>query len=629
MSEYNASAIEILSDIESVRTRPARFIETGSGSDIRPLFFLWGEAFGNAIDEAMAGHADTIWTTVEEIDGRVWVCVKDNGRGLPIDIHPKAGMITATALVMMLNSGGKFGGGGYAGSTTMGLHGVGMVCTNALSRYMEMTVNKKGHVYKQTFERGEPTSEFDQIGESPKDWSSGTQIRFTIDTDIRSASGDVVGFDLGPNAFKNTLQAVQDHLNAVKWILPPRLSIYLNGERLENLGGGVSGAYENKFGEGEDSPGPWWTAQGDLGDIAICTGRWKLSAKDMSWANTLPTPQGGSHVSALRYAVEDAFLAQYKGTGRVEDIWEVIRVAIAANVADPQFQGQTKYKLTGCKKYRNQLRSWIGPLLARYWEVGPGSKVYRWLESHVNSRAAERKKLMDSAQRNAAMASKRRYGSLPVKLAVASKCKAKDRELFLVEGDSAGGTAKMGRNRHTQEVLPLRGKILNAEKVSESRILANQEVDDIAASIGGGFGEHFDLSSVRINKLILLSDADPDGAHIDTLILTLLAKRFWPLLEAGMVYVVDSPLYIGKRRDGSRVFGREYKDVEKCVSVSRLKGHGEANAKDLAHYAMNPATRHLYRLRVTPNCKEHITKLMGSNSAYRRELLGLFEKETI
>ena len=607
---YDASAIEILSGLEPVRKRPGMYTDTS-----RPNH-LAQEVIDNAVDEAIAGHARRIAVTLHK-DGSLEV--EDDGRGMPVDLHPTERLPGVEVILTRLHAGGKFSGKSYRFSG--GLHGVGVSVVNALSRRLEVWVRRDGKVHHMAFEGGERVSKLRVVGEVGRR-NTGTTVRFWPD----------------PRYFDSPRFSVPRlrHLLRAKAVLCPGLEVRFRDEasgeeaawRYE---GGLGQYLAEALGEGERLPDPPFTGslegRHEAVDWAVT---WVMDEGEPvteSYVNLVPTPQGGTHVNGLRQGLTEALREFCELRGLLprglriapEDVWEDLAYVLSVKLEDPQFTGQTKERLSSreCAAFvSGVVRDAFADWLHRHVESG----------ERIAARAIERAQARTRAARR--VARKRVTGgpALPGKLA---DCTAQDparTELFLVEGDSAGGSAKQARDKEFQAVLPLRGKILNTWEVEPAEVLASQEVHDIVQAIGVEPGSR-DLSGLRYGKICILADADSDGAHIATLLCALFLRHFRPLVAAGHVHVAMPPLYridVGKEvyyalddAEKEGVLDRIAAEGKKGrVTVTRFKGLGEMNPMQLRETTMAPETRRLVQL--TLDAPEEAEALMDMLLGRRR-----------
>jgi len=621
-NEYGADSIVVLEGLEAVRKRPGMYI---GSTDTRGLHHLVYEVVDNSIDEAMAGYADQIYVYINE-DGSC--TVKDDGRGIPTGMHEKGKSALELALTE-LHAGGKFNKNSY--KVSGGLHGVGVSVVNGLSTKMEAVVEREGKIFRQTYHTGIPDGPVEIVGDSDR---TGTTITFYPDPTIF----ETVEFDYNTlqNRFRN-----QAFLNK-------EVTINFEDKRSGNketfhYDGGVSEFVEflNKT-KTPIHPTPIYVhgkygysdANGDNEiDIEIAmqwTGDYSESV--VSFVNTISTPEGGTHLTGFRTALTKCFndFAKDKNyakgiTFEGTDIREGLTAVVSIKIPEPQFEGQTKSKL-GNSIAQVAVSTFMNAKLAEYLLENPkiGEIIVRRAVDAYTAREAARK-AKETARRKSVFDS----NSLPGKLA---DCSGKDPskcELYIVEGDSAGGSAKQGRAREFQAILPIRGKILNVEKVRPDKILESEEIKNLVTAIGGGVGNDFDVSKIRYHRIIIMTDADVDGAHIGTLLLTLFYRQMRPLIEAGHVYLAMPPLYRvakGKRE----VYA--YNDTElnalveemgQGCNISRYKGLGEMNPHQLWETTMDPERRLMKKIEITDAqlADQLFSTLMGDAVEPRREYI--------
>ncbi len=617
MKDYTAEQIEVLDDLEAVRRRPGMYI---GGVGVRGLHHLLWEIVDNSIDEALAGYCDRI-TVILHKDGSA--SVEDNGRGIPVDEHPVFKRPALEIVMTKLHAGGKFSKKAY--KVSGGLHGVGLSVVNALSEWLEVWVRRDGKVYYQRYERGNPVTPLKVIGEA-KD--TGTKIRFKPDEEIFEVTEfnyDIVAERLRELAYLN---------KGVRITLIDERS----GRREEfyskdGIKGLVAELNKNKptlhdiiYFSGEKN--------GIMVEVAL-----QFTDTDyetlLAFANNIHTVEGGTHVSGFRAGLTRA-INEY-GKKHIKkfqplsggDIREGLTAVVSVKVPEPQFEGQTKTKLTN-----SEVRTVVESLTY--------SEVLRWLERHPHeaSKIIEKciiaMKAREAARRAREIVKKKSELSitLPGKLADCSSKNPEERELFIVEGESAGGSAKQARDRRFQAVLPIRGKILNVEKAGILRVLKNDEIKAIASAIGAGIGKDFDISRARYRRIIIMTDADVDGAHIRTLLLTFFYRYMRPLIEHGYLYIAQPPLY--RVRKGKNVYyvysEKELKNLLKKLGnaeVQRFKGLGEMNPEQLWETTMDPKRRKLIQVTIEDalRAEKLFSILMGDDVNARREFIMKHSKD--
>lgn len=624
MSNYSAENIQILEGLEAVRKRPGMYIGT---TDIAGLHHLLYEIVDNAIDEAIAGYCDDITITFQKDGG---VRVLDNGRGIPVDKHAKTGKSALETVMTVLHAGGKFGGGGY--KVSGGLHGVGASVVNALSVKTIAKVYRNNKIYKQEYARGKVLHEIQEIGESKK---NGTEILFYPDIKIFK-EGVSMDFETVLNRMRQ-----QAYLNK-------GISVLMIDEREEGgqhrfyFDGGVS-SYVRHLSSKQKPLSEVICIEKDTDECMIEIAMMytnSFSENVLSFANNIFNPEGGTHLTGFRtaltrtinnYAREKQLIKEKDDNFTAEDVREGLIAVISVKVSEPQFEGQTKGKL-GNAEVRSAVDSAFSKALTSYLEENPNQ-----------SRLVVEKCLLAARARKAARAARDtvvRKGALegmtlPGKLADCSTKNPKDAELFIVEGDSAGGSAKQGRDRKFQAILPLRGKILNVEQARMDRMLANNEVKSLIIALGTGIGEILENEKLRYNKIIIMTDADVDGAHIRTLLLTLFYRYFKEVVENGNLYVACPPLYkISKGRKFKYAFDENEKEViikgfnsdsekQGNIDLQRYKGLGEMDADQLWETTMNPEHRTLLNVSIkdTEKANEVFSVLMGDEVLPRRKFI--------
>ncbi|MFP8952521.1 DNA topoisomerase (ATP-hydrolyzing) subunit B [Natrialbaceae archaeon A-arb3/5] len=603
-SEYGAGQIQVLEGLEAVRKRPAMYI---GSTDSRGLHHLVYEVVDNSIDEALAGHCDDITVTIHE-DGSV--SVADDGRGIPVDTHEEYDRPALEVILTVLHAGGKFDNKSY--QVSGGLHGVGVSVVNALSGRLETEVKRDGGVFEHAFEAGEPVGDMERVRDMEPDEETGTEIRFWPDGDIFEA--DEFAFSTLSNrlrelAFLNSgvrITLRDEREDAGEGTDPAEETYEYEGgirEFVEYLNETRSAMHEDViYFEDEDQ---------DIQVEVAMQATEELQGSIHAFANNINTREGGTHLTGFKtaltrtvndYANDNDLLGDIDENLKGEDIREGLTAVISIKHPDPQFEGQTKTKL-GNSEVRGIVESAIHEGLGTYFEEHPDTAeaiVAKAVEAAKARKAAQ--KAEELTRRKSALEST----SLPGKLA---DCQTKDpdeAELFIAEGDSAGGSAKQARNPEFQAVLPIKGKILNVEKHRLDRILENDEIRNMITAIGAGIGDEFDVDEVRYKKIIMATDADVDGAHIRTLMLTFFYRHMRPLLEGGYVYATQPPLYRiryrGETYDAMTDAERDEIVAEKCdgnpTQVQRFKGLGEMNPEQLWDTTMNPENRILKQITV-------------------------------
>jgi DNA gyrase subunit B len=596
--EYGADQIQALEDLEPVRQRPGMFIgSTGP----RGLHHLVYEVVDNAIDEALAGYCDDIGVTIHE-DGSV--SVTDNGRGIPVDTHRKYDRPAVEVVMTVLHAGGKFNKDSY--SVSGGLHGVGVSVVNALSKWLEVEIRRDGAVWRHRFDHGAPEEgAFERVRDLRPDEETGTRVRFWPDEEIF----ETTDFDYG--TIVNRLRELA--------FLNSGVRVALEDERTDDSDvfeyeGGIR-AFVDYINETKttlhDDVIYYEDEQDDIHVEVAIQATDEVQSSIHAFANNINTREGGTHLTGFKtaltrtvndYAERHDMLSDLDSTLKGEDVREGMTAVLSVKHPDPQFEGQTKTKL-GNGEVRGIVESVTHERLGTYFEEHPDaaqSIVLKAVEAAKARMAA--KKAKELTRRKSALEST----ALPGKLADCQTRDPSESELFVVEGDSAGGSAKQGRDRSFQAILPLRGKILNVERHRLDRILENEEIRSLITAIGAGVGEEFDVSEARYHRIILMTDADVDGAHIRTLLLTLLYRYMRPLVEAGYVYAAKPPLYRiryrGETYDAMTEAERDRIVEEVCggnpTQVQRFKGLGEMNPDQLWETTMNPENRVLKQITV-------------------------------
>ncbi|EGT5123224.1 DNA topoisomerase (ATP-hydrolyzing) subunit B [Clostridioides difficile] len=618
--EYGASQIQVLEGLEAVRKRPGMYI--GSTSP-RGLHHLVYEVVDNSIDEALQGYCSDIYVSINE-DGSV--LVKDNGRGIPVEIHPKTGKSTLETVLTNLHAGGKFGGGGY--KVSGGLHGVGVSVVNALSKWMVAEVYLNGKIYKQTYEKGLPTSKLEVVGESQ---DKGTMIQFMPDETIF----DEIEFKYETLEYR--LRELSFLNKGIKIVFEDKREGQEKRKEFHYTGGLVEYIkYLNKSRTGIHDDIVYIDKKVDDCFVELAMQYTDGYTENIySFANNINTHEGGSHLSGFKaaltktvndYAKRNKFLKENDVNLLGEDIREGLTAVVSVKLPEPQFEGQTKTKL-GNSFMRGIVDSVTVDELGSFLEENPSTAriiVDKALRAQRAREAA--KKARELTRRKSVLEST----SLSGKLADCAEKDPSKSEIFLVEGDSAGGSAKQGRDRNSQAILPLRGKILNVEKSRLDRILSSDEIKNMITAYGCGIGEDFDIDKARYHKIIIMTDADVDGAHIRTLLLTFFFRYMRPLIDEGYVYAAQPPLYkVTKQKKEHYVYSDKELNIlldeigRNGVELQRYKGLGEMNAEQLWETTMNPETRTLLQVTVEDAAiaDEVFSMLMGDKVAPRKEFI--------
>ena len=619
--EYKADQIQVLEGLEAVRKRPGMYIGSVSARGLHHLVY---EIVDNSIDEALAGYCKNIHVTIEK--GNV-IKVEDDGRGIPVDIHPKTKISAAETVYTVLHAGGKFGGdSGY--KVSGGLHGVGSSVVNALSTWTEVTIQRDGGIYQMAFERGKTVKPLQRIGDSDK---TGTTVRFLADDTIFET-------------LEYEYEILENRLREMAF-LTKGLRITLTDEREETpkkadfcYEGGLVSFVEflNKNKEKLNPKPIYIEKNGDTPVEIAIQYTTSYSENIYSFVNNINTIEGGTHLEGFKrsltkvfndYARSHNILKDKDGNLQGEDIREGITAVISVKVKEPQFEGQTKTKL-GNSEVTGAVQSVMNEELSAFLEENP-AVAKAVLEKCISaSRAREAaRKARELVRRKNVLEST----TLPGKLADCSSNKPEECEVYIVEGDSAGGSAKQGRDRKFQAILPLWGKMLNVEKSRADKIYNNDKLQPVILAVGAGIGADFDITKIRYGKVIIMADADVDGAHIRTLLLTFFFRYMRPLVENGNVYLAQPPLYKLARKGMKDVYC--YSDDELTqkldelgrdgMNIQRYKGLGEMNPEQLWETTMNPETRTMVQVTVEDAIKadEIFTILMGDDIAPRRQFI--------
>ena len=618
---YDASQIQVLEGLEAVRKRPGMYIGSTSSRGLHHLVY---EIVDNSIDEALAGYCDTIKVIIHKDNS---ITVTDNGRGMPVGIHPKMGRPAVEVIMTVLHAGGKFGGGGY--KVSGGLHGVGASVVNALSEECIVTVNIDNKKYQQTFERGNIVTDLTVVGTSE---TTGTEVFFRADSTIFE---DVV-YDF---------EILSQRLRELAF-LNKGINITLIDEREEELvtekyhyEGGIKSfvSYLNRNKEALFEEPIY--IEGDKDEIMVEV---SLQYHDgyneniFTFANNIDTIEGGTHLAGFKtsltriindYARKFGYLKENDKNLSGDDIREGLTAVVSIKMTDPQFEGQTKTKL-GNSEVRSAVESVVGPGVAAFLEENPATGKIVVEKALVASRAREAARKARELTRKSVL----ERSSLPGKLADCASKDPRECEIYIVEGDSAGGSAKQGRDRKFQAILPLRGKIMNVEKQRLDKILGSDTIRSLVTAIGAGIGPEFDIEKIRYNRIIIMTDADVDGAHIRTLLLTFFYRYMRELVEGGHVCIAQPPLYkVSKGKKESYCYSdaelnskiEEFGGKDSSVNIQRYKGLGEMNAVQLWDTTMNPDERILLRAQIEDAmaADEIFTILMGDKVEPRREFI--------
>ena len=604
--EYGAEQIQVLEGLEPVRKRPGMYI--GSTS-VRGLHHLVYEIVDNCVDEALAGYCTEIDIVIEK--GNI-ICVTDNGRGIPVEVHPKTGLSTLETVYTVLHAGGKFGGNsGY--KVAGGLHGVGASVVNALSEWTEVTVKRDGGIYTMKFERGKTVEPIKKIGETKE---TGTKVRFLADNTILT-------------------KGLKINIEDQRGEEPKKSEFCFEGGLISFV------EYLNKNKEKINAKPIYMEKDGEVPVEIAIQYTTSYSENIYTFANNINTVEGGTHLEGFKrsltkvfndYARSHNILKEKEPNLQGEDIREGITAVISVKVKEAQFEGQTKTKL-GNSEVTGVVMSMVNESLSNFLEENP-SVAKAVLEKCMSaSRAREAaRKARELVRRKSALETT----TLPGKLADCSSKVSEECEVYIVEGDSAGGSAKQGRDRRYQAILPLWGKMLNVEKARADKIYGNDKLNPVIIAIGAGIGPEFDITKIRYGKIIIMADADVDGAHIRTLLLTFFFRYMRPLIDNGNVYLAQPPLYKLAKKGMEDVYCYTDEDLEKAyktleekgisrdqLGLQRYKGLGEMNPEQLWETTMNPETRTLIKVTMDDAIKadETFSILMGDEVAPRKQFI--------
>ena len=627
-AQYDANNITVLEGLEAVRRRPGMYI---GGTDGKALHHMVYEVVDNSIDEAMAGAADHIEVVIHPDES---VSVADNGRGIPVGIHEQTGLSALTVVMTKLHAGGKFGGGGY--KVSGGLHGVGVSAVNALSEWLEVEVRREGQVWRQRFERGIPVTAVDVIGKMKPGEPTGTKTTFQRDAQI---------FEVLDYRYETLLQRFREMAFLTRGVTikfsdlrgkePRHHTFYFEG--------GVQSfvRYLNKNRDVLHDP---IYVEREIEGVLIEAALQYTDGYNEStytFANTINTPDGGSHLTGLRtaltrtvndYARKQGMLKDNEAGFTADDTREGLTAIVSVKLPDPQFESQTKVKLLNAE-VKTHVQQAVGEALTEWMEGNPrdAKKIVEKCQTSSRARDAMRK-ARDLVIRKSALES----ATLPGKLADCSERDPAKSELYIVEGDSAGGSAKQGRDRRFQAILPLRGKILNVEKARLDKALANKEIQALITALGTGIGDQLNIENLRYGRVLVMTDADVDGSHIRTLLLTFFFRYMEPLIANGHLYIAQPPLYLLKAgKEEYYVYTDDEKDrvmkrlTGKKVVIQRYKGLGEMNAEQLWDTTMNPEKRTLLQVTIEDAAAADRTfdMLMGSAVPPRKRFIQTHAKQ--
>ena len=624
--KYGADQIQVLEGLEAVRKRPGMYI--GSVS-VRGLHHLVYEIVDNCVDEALAGYCTEINVQIEP--GNI-ISVQDNGRGIPVDIHPKTKISAAETVYTKLHAGGKFGGdSGY--KVSGGLHGVGASVVNALSTWVEVTIQRDGGIYEMKFERGNTIEPLKRIGDSDK---TGTKVRFLADDTIFETLE--YEYEVLENRFREMAfltKGLKITIEDLREETPKKAEFHYEG--------GLSSFVEflNKNKEKINAKPIYIEKDGEVPIEIAIQYTTAYSENIYSFVNNINTIEGGTHLEGFKRALTKTFndyakshnlIKEKDGNLQGEDIREGITAVISVKVKEPQFEGQTKTKL-GNSNVTGIVQSVVNEEFSAYLEENPtvAKSILEKCISASRAREAARKARELVRRKNALETS-----TLPGKLADCSEKDAENCEVYIVEGDSAGGSAKQGRDRKFQAILPLWGKMLNVEKARADKIYGNDKLNPVILAIGAGIGADFDITKIRYGKVIIMADADVDGAHIRTLLLTFFFRYMRPLIENGNVYLAQPPLYKLSKKGMTDIYCYTDEDLDESfkelaekgiardqINIQRYKGLGEMNPEQLWETTMNPETRILVKVKLEDAIKadEIFTILMGDDIGPRRQFI--------
>ncbi len=619
-TSYEAKDIQVLEGLEAVRRRPGMYV---GGTDIKALHHLVYEVVDNAIDEALAGVCNRIEIVIHADSS---VSVVDNGRGIPVDIHPQMKKSALEVVMTTLHAGGKFGGGGY--KVSGGLHGVGVSAVNALSEWCEVEVRRDGQIHKQRYLRGYPQSPVEVVGKT-KDGESGTTVTFKFDPEIFKDSLDF--------RFETLAQRFREMAFVTRGVTIHFVDERSNRQLTFYFEGGIT-SFVRYLNRNREILHPVVFVEKDIDNVGIEAAIQYTDAYTesvYSFANTINTIDGGTHLTGLRssltrvindYARKSGLLKDSDPNFTGDDTREGLTAIVSVKHPDPQFESQTKVKLMNAE-VQTFVTQVVGEAFATFLEENPQAAKAIIAKCLVSSRARDAaRKARDLVIRKSALESM----TLPGKLADCSERDPERTELYIVEGDSAGGSAKQGRDRHFQAILPLRGKILNTERARLDKILGNNEVKALISALGTGIGDSFDVSGLRYGRVIIMTDADVDGSHIRTLLLTFFFRYMQSLIEEGHLYIAQPPLYRITHKNQVRYAytegdkDRVLKELgSEKATLSRYKGLGEMNPAQLWETTMNPQNRTLLLVTIEDAAEADRTfdMLMGDAVPPRRKFI--------
>ncbi len=626
-NSYDASSIQVLEGLEAVRRRPGMYV---GGTDSKALHHLIYEVVDNSIDEALAGACDRIEVIIHPDQS---VTVEDNGRGIPVDIHPQTGKPALEVVMTTLHAGGKFGGGGY--KVSGGLHGVGVSAVNALSEWCEVVVKRDGFIYRQRYKQGRPVTPVEKIGKAPKG-QTGTRTTFKFDPTIFKGN---LSFK-----YETLVQRFREMAFVTRGVTIHFVDERTDREMTFYFEGGIK-SFVRYLNRNRQPLHPVVHAEKTIENITI---EFALQYTDAftesvyAFANTINTVDGGTHLTGMRSAITRTLNDYARKAGLLkdsdpnfsgDDTREGLTAIVSVKHPDPQFESQTKVKLMNpeVQTYTAQV---VSEAFGRFLEENPSAAkaIIKKCLTSARARMAARK-ARDLVIRKSALESL----TLPGKLADCSSRDVTKTELYIVEGESAGGSAKQGRDRHFQAVLPLRGKILNTERARLDKILSNKEIKALISALGTGIGEDFNIQNLRYGRVIIMTDADVDGSHIRTLLLTFFFRYMLPLIEEGHLYIAQPPLYriavknkvyyAYTEADRERIL-KEIGDGAK-VNIQRYKGLGEMNPQQLWETTMDPQNRTLLQVTIEDAAEADrvFSMLMGSEVPPRRRFIQTHARE--
>jgi DNA gyrase subunit B len=629
VASYKAEDIQVLEGLEAVRRRPGMYV---GGTDVKALHHLIYEVVDNSIDEALAGACDWIEITLHEDSS---VSVADNGRGIPVGIHPELKISALEVVLTRLHAGGKFDGGGY--KVSGGLHGVGISAVNALSEYCQVEVTRDGAVYQQNYKRGKPQADVKEIRKMKKGEKTGTKVHFQYDREIFTEKVEY--------RFDTLVQRLREMAFVTRAVTIKIIDENQDREMTFYFEGGITSfvRYLNrnrktlhKVMHHEKE------LEGVVVDVAIQYSE-AYSESVYAFANTINTIDGGTHLTGMRsaltrtindYARKSGLLKDGDPNFSGDDTREGLTAIVSVKVPEPQFESQTKVKLMN-PEVQTHVQAVVNQQFSAFLEENPAAGKAIVSKCLTSARARDAaKKARDLVIRKSALESL----TLPGKLADCSERNPENSELYIVEGDSAGGSAKQGRDRHFQAILPLRGKILNTERARLDRILSNNEVKALISALGTGIGEHFSLEGLRYHYVIIMTDADVDGSHIRTLLLTFFFRYMQELIDKGHLYIAQPPLYsIGKGKNQVYVYTEAEKEAHlkklgkksEKIALQRYKGLGEMNPDQLWDTTMDPETRNLLQVTIDDAAEADRTfdMLMGAAVPPRKRFIQTHARE--